>query len=156
MALTTPRNIVGYEETFAPVDLTFKIDNSTITYDATKANGAATTMIGMAVTLSADNTVALAVDGDAVIGKLISVEADLKCSVRVHGFVTLPAGASATVTRGKKIVGALGASSAKGYIRDVVVAGGTYAAAEANEAEKGRGLIIDVGTTTAVGILLGA
>lgn len=156
MALTTPRNIVGYEETGLPDDLTFKIDNSTITYDGTKANGAATTMIGKAVTLSADDTVALCADGDAVLGKLISVEGDNKCSVRCHGFVTLPAGASATVTRGKKIVGALGASSAKGYIRDVVVAAGTYAAAEANEAQKARGVIIDVGDTTAVGVLLGA
>jgi len=110
----------------------------------------------MAVTFSADDTVALAADGDAVVGKLIKVEGDLKCSVRVHGFVTLPAGASATVTRGKKIVGALGASSAKGYIRDAVIAGATYAAAEANEAQKARGIIIDVGTTTAVGVILGA
>jgi hypothetical protein len=156
MALATPRNIVGYEETADPTDLTFKIDNSTITYDATKARGAATTMLDKAVTLSADDTVALAADGDAVVGKLISVEGDNKCSVRVLGFVTLPAGASATVTRGKKIVGALGASSAKGYIRDVVVAAGTYAASEANEAQKARGLIIDVGTTTAVGVILGA
>jgi len=156
MALTTPRNIVGYEETADPTDLTFKIDNSTITYDATKANGAAATMIGFAVSLSADDTVQLASDGEAIVGKLISVTADLKCSVRVLGFVTLPAGASATVTRGKKIVGALGAASAKGYIRDVVVAAASYAASEANEAQKARGLIIDVGTTTAVGIILGA
>lgn len=156
MALATPRNIVGFEETAGTHDLTFKIDNSTITYSATAANGAATTMIDKAVTLSADDTVALAADGDAVVGKLISVTADLKCSVRVLGYVTLPAGASATVTRGKKIVGALGASSAKGYIRDVVVAAGTYAASEANEAQKARGMIINVGTTTAVGVILGA
>lgn len=154
MALTTPRNIVGFEETDGPHDLTFKIDNSTITYSATDANGAPTTMIGKAVTLSADDTVALAADGNAVLGKLIKVEADLKCSVRVHGFVTLPGGNSATLTRGKKIVGALNASSEKGYIRDVVVAAGTYAASEANEAQKARGIIISVGTTTAVGILL--
>lgn len=154
MALATPRNIVGFEETDGPHDLTFKIDNSTITYDATKANGADTTMIGKAVTLSADDTVALAADGDAVVGKLIAVEGDNKCSVRVHGFVTLPGGSGATLTRGKKIVGALGAASAKGYIRDVVVAAASYAAAEANEMQKARGLIISVGTTTAVGILL--
>ena len=154
MALATPRNIVGYEETAGPADLTFKIDNSTITYDATKANGAATTMIGKAVTFSADDTVALCADGDAIVGKLINVEGDNKCSVRTKGFVTLPGGASATLTRGKKAVGALGASSAKGYIRDVVVAASTYAASEANEAQKARGLIIDVGETAAVGIIL--
>lgn len=154
MALTTPRNIVGYEETADPIDLTFKIDNSTITYSATAANGAATTMIGMAVTFSADDTVALCADGDAVVGKLISVTSDNKCSVRIHGYVTLPGGASATLTRGKKIVGALGAANAKGYIRDVVVAAGTYAASEANEAQKARGMISSVGTTTAVGVFL--
>lgn len=156
MALATPRNIVGFEETAGPHDLTFKIDNSTITYDATKANGAATTMIDKAVTFSADDTVALCADGDAVVGKLISVTADLKASVRVKGYVTLPGGASATLTRGKKIVGALGAASAKGYIRDAIVSGATYAAAEANEAQKARGQIYNVGTTTAVGILLDA
>lgn len=156
MALATPRNIVGFEETMGPHDITFKIDNSTITYDATKANGAATTMIGKAVTFSADDTVALAADGDAVVGKLISVTADNKCSVRTKGYVTLPGGNGATLTRGKKIVGALNASSEKGYIRDVVVAAGTYAAAEANEAQKARGMIINVGTTTAVGVLLDA
>lgn len=155
MALATPRNIVGFEETAGPHDITFKIDNSTITYSATDANGAPTTMIGKAVTFSADDTVALAADGDFVVGKLISVTSDLKCAVRMHGYVTLPGGNGATLTRGKPIVGALNASSAKGYIRDAVVAGGTYAAAEANEALKGRGFISSVGTTTAVGVFLG-
>jgi hypothetical protein len=149
MALSTPRNIVGFEETGLPDDLTFKIDNSTITYDATAANGAATTMIGKAVTMSADDTVALAADADVVIGKLISVEADLKCSVRVHGYVTLPGGNGATLTRGLAIVGALNASSEKGYVR--IAASGTAA-----EILKARGRIINNGTTTAVGILLGA
>lgn len=147
MALSTPRNIVGFEETDGPHDLTFIIDNSTITYDATAANGASTAMIDKAVTLSADNTVALAADGDAILGKLISVEADLKCSVRVHGYITLPGGNGATLTRGLAIVGALNASSAKGYVR--VAASGT-----ATELTKARGIIINNGTTTAVGILL--
>jgi hypothetical protein len=147
MALATPRNIVGFEETAGPHDLTFKIDNSTITYDATKANGAATTMIGKAVTLSADDTVALAADADAVLGKLISVEGDNKCSVRVHGYVTLPGGNGATLTRGVAIVGALNASSEKGYVR--IAASGTPA-----ELVKSRGTIINNGTTTAVGVLL--
>lgn len=148
MALTTPRNIVGFEETDGPHDLTFLIDNSTITYDATKANGAATTMIGKAVTLTAtDNTVALAADGDPILGKLISVEGDLKCSVRVHGYVTLPGGNGATLTRGLAVVGALNASSEKGYVR--IAASGTAA-----ELVRARGLIINSSTATAVGILL--
>jgi hypothetical protein len=147
MALATPRNIVGYEETGLPDIQTFKIDNSTIVYDATKANGAATTMINKAVTLSADDTVALAADGEFVLGKLISVEGDNKCSVKVHGHVTLPGGNGASLTRGKKIVGALNASSEKGYIREVA----TGTAAELGRA---RGYIQNSGTTTAVGVQL--
>jgi hypothetical protein len=147
MALATPRNIVGYDETAGPHDLTFIADNSTIVYDGTQANGAPTTMIGKAVTLSADNTAALCADGDAVLGKLISVDSDGKCSVRVHGYVDLPGGASATLTRGVAVVGALGAASAKGYVR-------IAASATAAELVKARGLIINNGTTTAVGILL--
>ncbi len=150
MALATPRNIVGFEETAGPHDITYKIDNSTIVYDATAANGAsATLMIGKAVTFSADDTVALAADGDAVVGKLISVTADNKCSVRTKGFVTLPGGNGASLTRGKKIVGALNASSEKGYIREVAT--GTAA-----ELGKCRGMIQSSGTTTAVGVLLDA
>lgn len=147
MALATPRNIVGFEETDGPHDLTFKIDNSTITYDATKANGAADTMIDKAVTLSADDTVALAGDGEPILGKLISVAADNKCSVRVHGYVTLPGGDGATLTRGLAVVGDLDASSAKGYVR-------IAASATAAELVRARGIIINNGTTTAVGILL--
>ena len=147
MALATPRNIVGFEETAGPHDLTYKIDNSTITYDATKANGAAATMIGKAVTLSAADTVALAADGDAVIGKLLLVEGDNKCSVRTKGFVSLPGGNGASLTLGKKIVGALNASSEKGYIREVAT--GTAA-----ELGKARGFIQNAGDTTAVGVML--
>lgn len=149
MPLTNPRNQVNNAESGAR-RVTYKIDNSTIVYDATKANGAADTMIGKAVTLSADDTVALAGDGDAIEGKLILVESDNKCSVQVAGVMTLPGGDSATLTRGKKIVGDLGPASAKGYIRDVVVAAGTYAAAEANEALKARGRIINVADTANV------
>jgi hypothetical protein len=75
--MANPRNSVDFEG-IAPVFVTYKIDNSTITYDATKAFGAATTMIGKAVTLSADDTVALCADGDAIEGKLVKVESDLK------------------------------------------------------------------------------
>lgn len=140
------RNKVEYDD-IGVVRATFKIDGVTIVYDATKANGAATTMLNKAVTLSADDTVALAADGDAVVGKLLSVESDDKCVVQVEGFPTFPAGASASVTRGLKIVGALGAGSAKGYIREV-------ASATAAEINKGRGRIIRNGTTTAVVVQL--
>lgn len=142
MALTTPRNIVGYEESDADL-VTYKIDNSTITYDGTKANGAATTMINKAVTFSADDTVALAADGDAIVGKLIKVEGDNKASVKVEGYMTLPGGNGASLTRGKKLVGALNASSEKGYIREVAT--GTAA-----ELGKARGFIQNSADTAAV------
>ena len=144
--MANPRNTVEY----AGIDgvyATFKIDNSTITYDSTKANGADTTMIGKAVTLSADDTVALCADGDAIIGRLERVEADNKATVQVGGFTELPGGASATLTRGGTVVGALGASSAKGYIRSA-------ASATAAELVKARGRIIRNADTTAVVVQL--
>lgn len=119
--------------------VTYAIDNSTITYDATKVNGAATTMIGKAVSLSAAKTVQLISDGEAVEGKLMSVSDDNFCVVQVGGFCDLPGGSGATLTRGKKIVGALGAASAKGYIREV-------ATATAAELGVARGRIIDATT----------
>ena len=66
--MSDPRNSVslvgiGYEAE------TFLIDNSTITYSATVANGSAS--VGLAVTFSAADTVALAADGNAIVGKLI-------------------------------------------------------------------------------------
>lgn len=146
MALTTPRSGVAFEETAGPHDITFIADGTTIVYDGTKANGAATTMIGQAVSLSADNTVQLASDAEAIVGKLLLVESDGKCSVRTKGFVTLPGGAAAALTLGAHVVGALGAASAKGFVRASVSA----------ESPKARGQIWNAGTTTAVGILLDA
>lgn len=126
--------------------ITVKIDNSTITYDATKANGSA--QVGLACTWSADDTVALTQDGNYVLGKIKQVHSDLFATVQKWGVVTLPAGNGATVTRGKKIVGALGASSARGYIREV-------ATATAAELGVQRGEIMNVADSTAVVIDLG-
>jgi hypothetical protein len=134
--MANPRITPEYEGIAAPSDYaTFIIDNSTIVYDATKANGAATTMIGKAVTFSADRTIQLVGDGEFVLGKLIKVEADNRATVQVGGFMTLPGGTSATLTRGKAIVGDL-LVSAEGYIREV---------ATATAAELGvcRGFIVD-------------
>ena len=141
MALSDPRNAVNNAESGARRK-TYKIDNSTIVYDATKAGGAAATMIGKAVTLSAADTVALCADGDAVIGKLILVESDNKCSVQVCGVMTLPGGTAATLTLGSKIVGAL-LVAAKGYVRSA--ASGTAA-----ELVKARGYIDNAADTAAV------
>ena len=124
---------------------TYKIDDSTITYSATAAGGSS--QVGLAVTFSADDTVALTADGDAVIGKLILVESDDKCNVMTDGTMTLPGGDSATLTLGATIVGALGAASAKGYIRSA--ASGTAA-----ELVKARGRIENNNTTTAVVVTL--
>ena len=117
--MSDPRNAVtlvgiGHEAE------TFLIDNSTITYSATVAGGSAS--VGLAVTFSAADTVALAADGNAIVGKLIKVESDNKAVVQTGGYLTLPGGNGASLTRGKKIVGALNASSAAGYIWEVVMA----------------------------------
>jgi hypothetical protein len=140
--MSDPRNTIAFDEVDAHYS-TYKIDNSTITYDGTKARGAATTMLDKAVTLSAAGTVALAADGDKVIGRLDGVESDDKARVQDEGYMTLPGGNGASLTLGKSIVGALNASSAKGYIREA--ASGTAA-----ELVKQSGEIIDAGTTTAV------
>ena len=124
---------------------TYKIDNSTITYSATVAGGSS--QVGLAVTFSAADTVALAADGEAIVGKLILVESDNKCNVMTEGTMTLPGGNGATLTLGATIVGALNASSAKGYIRSA--ASGTAA-----ELVKARGRIENAGTTTAVVVTL--
>ena len=100
--------------------VTYLIDNSTITYSATEDGGSA--QVGLAVTFSADNTVQLVGDGEFVLGKLILVESDNKATVQVGGYMTLPGGSGATLTRGKSIVGDLGAASAEGYIREVATA----------------------------------
>lgn len=137
--MSDPRKTVLNDGVEGP-NRTRKIDNSTITYDKTKAGGSA--QVGLAVTLSADDTVALAADGDAVLGELLLVEADNFCTVRENGPVKLPAGTGASLTLGKKIVGAL-LSSAKGYIREVAT--GTAA-----ELGKARGYITNNDDTAAV------
>lgn len=139
--MADPRNTVTLEDVGAYSAQTYLIDNSTIVYSATVANGSAS--VGLAVTVSAAKTVALTADGDAVLGKLIEVFADNTASVKTGDYLTLGGGASATLTLGSAIVGALGASSAKGYIRSA--ASGTAA-----ELIKCRGMIVDASDTTAV------
>lgn len=142
--MADPRLDVKYDE-INPEFVTFKIDDSTITYSATETNGSA--QVGLAVALSAAETVELVGDGEEVVGKLISVEPDGYCTVQVGGYMTLPGGSGASLTLGKKIVGDLGAASAEGYIREVA----TAVAAELGVA---RGMIIDASVTTAVVVRL--
>lgn len=148
--MADPRAKVAYDGAAADY-LTFKIDNSTIVYDSTKSGGSAG--VGLAVTMSADGTVALAVDGDLVVGKLIRVQSDNFATVQVAGAMTLPGGNAATLTFGTRIVGALGAASAKGFIRTVTAAA-TPTAAEVNNAIKGRGIILDASVSTAVAVYM--
>lgn len=143
--MADPRATVVLDDVGEFEAYTFLIDNSTITYSSTSADGSAS--VGLAVKLSAAKTVALAGDGDAVIGKLIQVFADNTATVQVGDVLVLPAGNGASLTLGKKIVGALNASSAAGYIREVAT--GTAA-----ELGKARGAILDAGTTTAVKVLM--
>jgi len=138
--MADPRDAVAFDGIDATYE-TFLIDNSTITYSATVANGSS--KVGLAVALSTHKTIETAGDGEEVLGKLVKVEADNKAVVQTDGYMTLPGGNGATLTPGKKIVGALNASSAEGYIREVA----TGTAAELGVA---RGMIIDAGTTTAV------
>lgn len=113
----------------------------TIVFDATKAGGSS--QVGLAVTIGAGGIISLTLDGSHVLGKLIKVETDGFANVQIGGYATLPGGASASLTVGKRIVGALGASSAKGYIREV-------ATATAAELGVQNGFIEDATTTTAV------
>jgi len=133
----------GFEAVNAPV----VVDNSTITYSATATGGSS--QVGLAVNFSADaKVIQLVGDAEFVLGKLISVESDLRGNVQVKGHMTLPAGSGvASLTLGKKIIGDLGAASAEGYIREV----DTAVAAELGLA---RGYALDDATLTAVEIYL--
>lgn len=111
-----PRAVIAYDG-IDNVALPFNIDGVTILFDKTKAGGCAS--VGLAVKISANSQVALVSDADNVDGRLERVEGDGKCAVTIDGIAKLPAGSGATVTAGKKICGALGAASAKGYIRNI-------------------------------------
>ncbi len=136
--MTDPRAITmlpGVQEDFA----TFEYDTS-IVYNATLAGGSVS--IGLAVKLVSAATVGLATDGSNVEGVLVKVADDGFCTVQNLGFCTLPGGTGASLTVGKRIVGAL-LVAAPGYIREV---------ATATAAELGlcAHTIVDASTPTAV------
>jgi hypothetical protein len=138
--MANPRAIT-LDEGIRTYNVSKPYDNSTITYSATEANGSAS--VGLAVTLTTDDEVALVADGEYVFGKLLKVEADGVCVIERGYGVVLPGGTSATLTRGKAIVGDL-LVSAEGYIREVA----TATAAELGV--MGGSSIIDPSTATAV------
>lgn len=139
--MADPRATVAIDDLGVERKVTYLIDNNTITYSSSQVNGSAS--VDLAVTFSAPKTVALAADGESVVGQLEQVFADNTCIVKIGPRLVLPGGNGASLTLGKAIVGALNASSAKGYIREV-------ATATAAELGRCRGIIEDAGTTTAV------
>ena len=92
-----------------------KIDGVTITFDIAYPRGSS--VVDRAVTLSTDDTYALAATGEEIAGVLFLVDRDGKCTIHKGEGLEAPAGTGASVTPGKKIVGAQ-RSSAKGYIKE--------------------------------------
>lgn len=137
--MSDPRAAVSHEGVGYKAK-TYAHDN-TIVYDATKANGSAS--VGLGVTLEGSEVVSLVGADEQVEGKLIKVESDGFCVVQTHGVMELPGGNGATLTEGARIVGALNASSAEGYIK--AAASGTAAHHVVS-----RGRIIDSSVSTAV------
>ena len=98
------------------VTTTFQGDGDTIKYDSTKPNRS--DAVGKAFKLNDDGKGELVEDGDEIDGKVISVDDDHKFTgAYMFGGLRLPLGTGATVARGDKVVGALGASSAKGHVK---------------------------------------
>ena len=98
------------------VTTTFQGDGSTIKYDIMKPNRS--DAVGKAFKINADGKGELVGDGDEIDGKVIAVDDDHKFTAAyMFGGLRLPLGENATVTRGDKVVGALGASKAKGHIK---------------------------------------
>lgn len=141
--MADPRAVVNHEGDDGHWE-TYQIDASTILYDADEAGGSA--QVGLAVTLSSDDVIALVADGEVVLGKLELVTKDGFARVQDGGYMTLPAGTAATLTLGEAIVGDL-LVAAEGYIRAVA----TGTAAELGHA---RGTIVNNNTTTAVFVKL--
>lgn len=131
--------------------LTFKIDNSDITYSATAAGGSA--VVGRAVMLSAAGTVRLTGAGTHVLGKLLQVEADNYCTVECGSVVTLPKGDNA-IAVGDRVVGDT-LSAERGYIRGSVEPTGSYVEGTAEDSGRGRHTVLDAGTATAIEVMLG-
>lgn len=113
--MANPRDRVGFT-TARNRRHTYRYDD-TIVYDKTKPGNSL--QVGRAVTETgeASDVISLVGDGERVLGRLEIVEADGNCTVTDWGVVELPAGASAAVTHGFPIVGALGPASAEGYVK---------------------------------------
>jgi hypothetical protein len=148
--MADPRADVGSVD----VDLefaTFKIDNSTITYSKTADYGSASAGVNLMVSISANDTVQLVSDAEALAGRLEEVYSDNFARVAVRAKrMKMKGGDAATLTLGSKMVGALGAASAKGYVRSVAATTGSYVQGTATETQRGRGTIINNDATNPV------
>ena len=118
----------------------FDVDGSTITYDRTKANGSE--QVGLWCSLSDNMEIQLAADGQGLVGKLIKVQANgLGVVAYDAALIKVNPGTGVTLVRDRGLVGALGASSARGYVRNPILAD-----TEAGRIERliARGTVLDV------------
>ena len=124
-----------------------------ITYSVNEKNGSAQAGQRLAVSLSADETVQLADDGEAIVGRLESVEHDNRgdiAVVAVEGVrMRFKGGTSATLTRGIGIVGDL-LGTAAGYVRSPIAPTSTYTQNVLEESTRARGVLIDDDATDPV------
>ena len=150
------------------VTTTLQGDGVTIKYDVTKPNRS--DAVGKAYTINADGKAELAGDGDQIDGKVNHVDdANNITAAYMFGGLRLPLGDGETVAKGDKLVGALGPSSAKGYVKTAPAATALAALVTADidtDAEKltaynaartqisnlaaGKGAVIDFDSTDAL------
>ena len=147
------------------VTTTFQGDGTTIKYDATKPNRSEA--VGKAFKLNADGKAELVGDGEEFDGKVIGGVNDKHqfTGAYMFGGLRLPLGTGATVKKGDTLVGALGPSKAKGYVKAATAvtrpADGANAAAVLASAQsladnaKGQGKVLEFDTTDAL-VALGA
>lgn len=138
--MADPRNITDFSEinvNYATIEY-----DSSIVFDAGKPGGSVSAKSNLAVSIKANRKVGLATDGEAIHGELVQVEKTVAL-VKTGGYLSLKAGDGATLTLGKKIVGALGVGAAPGYIRDANTA-------TAAELGKANGEVFDKADLAAV------
>lgn len=134
--MANPRRVVGPRDGIGFRAETFLIDGVTIpAFDDSVPLG--TALAGRAVSMVAgtEDMVELSAAGQTILGRLDHVEGDGIAVVQVEGECKLPLGNAVTVVRGNKIVGALGASSARGFIGPAVGTDGTTALAGRHRVE---------------------
>lgn len=144
--MANPRNVlvrdgIGYRAG------TYKIDGVTILFSAAAANGSVSAGLAVGLVVGGTDTVELVTTGQAILGRLDTVEPDGGCSVQIEGQCYLPQGSTADCVEGGKIVGAL-STAARGYIGPAT---GDVAGAIA-----GRHRVDNDNTATAIDVYLGA